>query len=89
MNTKLGIGIATTALALLNGCASDTSGTGNSAEALRCQGINECRGTSECASATDANACQGMNECRGMGWVSVDSVDDCESAGGTIIAAES
>ena len=59
---------------------------GMAGEALKCQGINECAGTAECAGPDGANDCQGMNECKGMGWVSVDTEEECTSEGGEIIS---
>lgn len=78
------------AVALMLGasaCGTETSNdVGQTAQGLKCQGINECAGTSECAGPDGANDCQGMNECAGMGWVSVESEDECTDVGGTIIS---
>jgi hypothetical protein len=41
---------------------------------------------SECAGPEGSNDCQGMNECAGMGWVTVESEEECTEEGGTIIA---
>lgn len=70
------------------GCGSgdSTKDVGDTTQGLKCQGINECKGMSECAGPEGSNDCQGMNECAGMGWVSVESEEDCTDVGGTIIS---
>jgi hypothetical protein len=45
--------------------------------AVHCQGVNSCKGTSECKSAK--NSCKGMNSCKGTGWVSM-SKSECDAA---------
>lgn len=59
--------------------------TGTQTGEVKCEGINECAGQSECASA-DGNSCHGTNECAGQGWVTVDSEEECEEAGGTVLS---
>ena len=49
-----------------------------------CAGINECKGTSECKSAT--NECKGLNGCKGEGWVSKSSAEECRAAGGHVVS---
>ena len=48
---------------------------------VKCSGINSCKGTSACATAT--SACKGLNSCKGQGWVK-STASDCTSKGGTI-----
>lgn len=55
-----------------------------SAEGVRCEGINECKGKGECGGAK--HDCAGMNECKGKGWVSV-AAKDCKAKGGKVLAA--
>ena len=45
-------------------------------------GINACKGTSECATAS--NACQGHNSCKGQGWVHA-SKEECDTKGGKVV----
>jgi hypothetical protein len=45
-------------------------------------GINACKGTSECATAT--NSCKGSNSCKGQGWVHA-SKEDCTAKGGKVV----
>lgn len=46
---------------------------------IHCGGVNACKGTSECKSAT--NACKGQNKCAGQGWLSM-TKDECDAKGG-------
>lgn len=61
------------------------SNTGSSQQEVKCEGVNECKGTSECASK-DGNSCQGLNECKGQGWVTKESKEACESEGGKVLS---
>jgi hypothetical protein len=45
-------------------------------------GINACKGTSECATAT--SSCKGSNSCKGQGWVHT-SKEDCTAKGGKVV----
>ncbi len=47
----------------------------------RCYGVNSCKGTSLCATAT--NDCAGLNECKGKG-VLVKPASTCLKEGGTL-----
>ncbi|MEZ4362461.1 MAG: hypothetical protein R3B48_19885 [Kofleriaceae bacterium] len=53
------------------------------AAAVHCQGINECKGTAMCKTAS--NECKGMNACKGQGWVEVASADECTGKQGTVV----
>lgn len=46
----------------------------------KCVGINSCKGTSACATAT--TSCAGQNSCQGHGWVKATKAE-CETKGGT------
>jgi uncharacterized membrane protein len=46
-------------------------------EEVKCQGVNSCKGQSECN--TDHSSCHGLNDCAGKGWVTM-SAADCEKA---------
>ncbi|MEW6268681.1 MAG: hypothetical protein AB1689_05215 [Thermodesulfobacteriota bacterium] len=50
---------------------------------IRCAGINECKGKSECAGA--GNSCGGMNECKGKGVVST-TEEECKKKGGKVVS---
>jgi len=49
---------------------------------VKCSGINSCKGTRACGSAT--NACAGQNSCKGKGWIKA-SKADCDTKGGKVI----
>ena len=52
--------------------------------AVRCEGINECKGHGACKSAS--NACKGQNGCKGQG-VTETSEKDCKDKGGKVEVA--
>jgi len=52
---------------------------------MHCEGVNSCKGTSECKSAK--NSCKGMNSCKGTGWVSM-SKSACADAKAKAAAAK-
>ncbi len=49
---------------------------------VHCGGVNECKGKTECKTAT--NACKGQNECKGKGFVPT-TAEECEAKGGEIL----
>lgn len=78
-----GLLLATTAAALF-GTATITAAAEDatvSAE-VKCMGINACKGTAECATAS--NSCKGQNSCKGSGWVHA-SKSDCDAKGGKVV----
>jgi len=86
-----GLSLATAAATLLlAGCSDSTNNASNTVEkapeakvaSVKCSGINSCKGTGACGSAT--NACAGQNSCKGKGWIKA-SKADCETKGGTVI----
>ena len=76
--------LAAVATLLLAAACSDsgTTETGSSESAVKCHGINECKGQSECETADAKSACTGLNDCTGQGWITVDSLELCEEQGG-------
>ncbi len=92
MNTaKLsGITLASAAATLLlAGCGGDKAAKVEAPAAaakvaeVKCSGINSCKGTSACATAT--TACQGQNSCKGQGWIKATKAD-CEAKGGKVLS---
>jgi hypothetical protein len=80
MDISKGVSIALAASALLavTGCGgSDDEDTGSQSSPIMCEGGNSCMGHSECATAEGASSCKGTNSCQGMGWVYVDSEEEC------------
>ena len=50
---------------------------------VKCEGVNACKGQSECHSYT--NSCKGTNACKGQGWLKMASPEKCRAAGGTVV----
>ncbi|MFN0039227.1 MAG: hypothetical protein ACKVP2_06940 [Burkholderiales bacterium] len=48
---------------------------------VQCEGVNACKGKSECATAT--TSCHGQNACKGKGWVTM-SEKQCLDKGGKV-----
>jgi hypothetical protein len=85
MNDSRSVFLATTAAALFAsgyGFAAEQVSPPTSEALVHCAGINACRGTSECKSAT--NACKGQNSCARAGWISTKRAD-CEAKGGKVV----
>jgi hypothetical protein len=53
-----------------------TAGAADEAK-VKCEGVNSCKGTSACGTAT--NACQGQNSCKGHGYLML-SQAECDAA---------
>jgi hypothetical protein len=90
-NSSAGLVLASSVAALLlAGCGSDSKDddTGGQQAQLTCLGGNECAGMSECAGGPGDNSCAGKNECTGMGWVYVESEEECADKGGTLKTEE-
>ena len=51
-------------------------------DGVKCAGVNSCKGTSACKTAS--SSCKGMNACKGQGWISVKDTAECTSKGGKI-----
>ena len=47
------------------------------ASKVKCEGVNSCKGHSDCSGA--GNGCKGLNECRGRGFKEM-SKADCDKA---------
>lgn len=83
MNHNKGVLLAASAAALFTTVPGMAAEKQTGVEPLvHCAGINACKQTSECRSAT--NACKGQNSCKGAGWISVKK-SDCEAQGGKIV----
>ena len=75
---------AVAAFTLLAAGAAATTAFAAQDVAVKCAGINNCKGESECQTAT--SSCKGENQCKGQGWVTKKSAAECEAAGGHVIA---
>lgn len=86
-----GITLASAAATLLlAGCSSYSGDSAKAAPAasakmadVKCSGINSCKGSSACATAS--SACKGHNSCKGKGWVKT-SKANCTAKGGKVIS---
>lgn len=80
---KSGLAIATAAAALFATGAVVVPAQAADAGFVKCSGINGCKGTSECKTAT--SGCKGHNACKGQGWVKKDTAEACTGAGGKVM----
>ena len=46
-------------------------------EKVHCEGVNACKGMSECKTAH--NECGGLNSCKGKGWIAMTEAE-CDTA---------
>ena len=78
-----GVALASAAAALILSGVSTTAVMADEKVAeVKCSGINSCKGTSACATAT--SACAGQNSCKGQGWVKATAAD-CTAKEGTVL----
>ena len=75
-----GAGFAATA-ALIAVSAAAVTAPGE--KLVHCYGINTCKGTSDCKTAT--TDCKGQNECKGQGFKEM-TAKACTAAGGSLTA---
>jgi hypothetical protein len=68
---------------ILGSATAAVAAEGTPTAKVKCSGINDCRGKSECHTAT--SKCAGKNECKGKGWISVDSEKTCTDKKGTVV----
>lgn len=83
MNNTKGLLLATAAAALFiaSPAWAEEHPTGTEAK-VHCGGVNACKGTSECKTAS--HGCKGQNSCAGQGWVAL-SKEECEAKGGKVV----
>ncbi len=55
------------------------------ADEVKCSGVNSCKGTGACSTAT--NECAGKNSCKGQGWTKM-AEKDCKAKGGKVVASK-
>ena len=77
MNVKklTGFALATAAAGLFAMTAADPAVA--QAVKVKCEGVNSCKGHSDCKSAK--NSCKGLNSCKGQGFTEM-SQADCDKA---------
>jgi hypothetical protein len=71
-----GLALATAAAALFAAAPVTTVSAADAAK-VKCEGVNSCKGTSACKTAT--SACQGQNSCKGKGFLQL-TKSDCDAA---------
>lgn len=79
ISQKSGLVLAATAAALLLSGAVGTPAAKAAEQEGKCIGVNSCKGTSACKSAS--NECKGHNACKGKGWVKMTKAD-CDASKG-------
>ena len=80
---KSGAALAAAAFTLaLSGIAPVTTAPAHAEDAVKCAGVNSCKGHSECATAS--NSCKGQNSCKGHGFISL-TKSECEAKGGKVL----
>lgn len=84
LNIKNGSTIAAAAFSLaLTGLATTPAiaAEGEAVANIHCEGVNTCKGSSDCKTAD--NECAGLNSCKGHGFVAL-TAEQCEKVGGTV-----
>lgn len=79
----IGTTLATAAAAMFIAGATMTVAPTAAKADVKCAGINSCKGTGSCKTAT--NECKGQNSCKGHGWVTTESASACTSKGGKVV----
>ena len=80
----VGATLATAAAAMfVAGAALTAVPSAAQADGVKCMGINSCKGTGVCKTAS--NACKCHNSCKGHGWVPVKSAKECTDKGGKVV----
>jgi len=64
------------AAALLFTTVATTANAADEAK-VKCEGVNSCKGTSACSTAT--SACAGQNKCKGVGYLMLTKAE-CDAA---------
>ena len=78
MNTKSAVLAAAAAALFTAGITAGGAGTASAdSHEVHCEGVNSCKGQTECATAS--HDCSGKNSCKGKGWKSM-SAEECEKA---------
>lgn len=79
MNAKkiTGLALATAAAGLFATAGIPAAYAAKHEGKVHCEGVNSCKGTGACQTAT--NACKGQNSCKGKGWVEMTKAE-CDAA---------
>jgi uncharacterized membrane protein len=71
------IAAAAAGLFLAGASGAASADSHDSAAKIKCEGVNSCKGKSDCKTAH--NACQGKNSCNGMGFLTMTQAE-CDAA---------
>ncbi|MGH1349208.1 MAG: BufA2 family periplasmic bufferin-type metallophore [Methyloligellaceae bacterium] len=74
------IAAAAAALILSGASVGVTSAQAGDGKKVHCYGVNSCKGTSACKTAS--SACKGQNGCKGKGFLSL-TAEECKAKGGS------
>lgn len=85
IKSRLSIASAAAVIAMASASFAVTATAVDTEQPMHCYGINSCKGTSACATAT--NECKGRNSCKGVGFVEKTSAE-CLKAGGSLTEAK-
>ncbi|HEY3666922.1 MAG TPA: hypothetical protein VGL19_13005 [Polyangiaceae bacterium] len=78
LNRGTSIALAVSALLAVNACSAGADAPASStAEPIKCEGGNACKGQSECATADGKSLCSGENACKGTGYVYTQTQEQC------------
>ena len=77
MNKRSAVLAAAAAALFVGGQAGVAAADSHEAEGVKCEGVNSCKGQSDCK--TDHSECNGHNECAGKGWKQM-TQDECDAA---------
>ena len=78
--TRISLATAAAVVAVTGGIAAQAAAKADE-KVVHCYGINSCKGSSDCATAS--SACKGQNACKGQGFKAL-SVKACKAAGGRL-----
>lgn len=62
--------------------ASQAATPADPTQAVKCYGLNSCKGKSQCQTAN--NSCSGKNSCKGNGFMMVPTQQECLTKGGSL-----
>jgi hypothetical protein len=71
------VALAVAALLASSGCGSTGDAASSTAQPIKCEGGNACKGQSECATADGKSLCAGENACKGTGYVYTETQEQC------------
>lgn len=81
--TGLALATAAAGMFMTVGMSTATAAKHMMDEKVKCEGVNSCKGHSDCATAT--SSCKGHNACKGQGWNEM-SGKECMEKGGKPMA---